>query len=145
MNEHKDVEFLLKNIQEGIKLYGIKELNEAISKTLYEKTDKAEEIEFILNTVCLEFNLSRFNLIKSKKHGYVQKARKLIFCLLYFDVGLSLREIGNIFGKYVRSVAIAIESYKKLNMKIKQDKEFFDLYARYQQSFLEFVKEKNKI
>jgi NADPH-dependent glutamate synthase beta subunit-like oxidoreductase len=77
------------------------------------------------------------NLIKSKKHGYVQKARKLIFCLLYFDVGLSLRQIGNIFDKYVRSVAIAIENYKKLNLKLKQDKEFFDLYSTYQQGFLE--------
>jgi hypothetical protein len=64
---------------------------------------------------------------------------------LYFDVGLSLRQIGNIFDKYVRSVAIAIENYKKLNLKLKQDKEFFDLYSTYQQGFLEFVKEKNKI
>lgn len=145
MNEHKDVEFLLKNIQEGIRLYGVKELNSAISKTLYEKTDKAEEIEFILDTVCAEFNLSRYNLIKSKKHGYVQKARKIIFCLLYFDVGLSLREIGTIFGKYVRSVAIAIENYKKINLKIKQDKEFSELYIKHQEIFKEFVKQKNKI
>jgi chromosomal replication initiation ATPase DnaA len=145
MNEHKDVEFLLKNIQEGIRLYGVKELNSAISKTLYNKTDKGADIEFILNMVCVDFNLTRHNLIKSKKHGYVQKARKLIFCLLYFDVGLSLRQIGNIFDKYVRSVAIAIENYKKLNLKLKQDKEFFDLYSTYQQGFLEFVKEKNKI
>jgi chromosomal replication initiation ATPase DnaA len=145
MNEQKDVEFLLKNIQEGIRLYGVKELNSAISKTLYNKTDKGEDIEFIINMICLEFNVSRFNLIKSKKHGYVQKARKIIFCLLYFEVGLSLRDIGKIFGKYVRSVAIAIENYKKLNLKIKQDKEFNDLYLKFQESFVLYVKQKNKI
>ena len=45
MNKHKDVEVLLKNIQEGIRLYGVKELNQAITKALYKKTDRGEEIE----------------------------------------------------------------------------------------------------
>jgi hypothetical protein len=145
MNEHKEVEFLLKNIQEGIRLYGVKELNEAITKTLYKKTDKAEEIEFILNMICNEFNFSRHNLIKSKKHGTIQKARQLVYCLLYFDIGLSLREIGNIFSKYVRSVAIAIENYRKLNTQLKQDKEFFESYKKYQEKILVYINEKNKI
>jgi chromosomal replication initiation ATPase DnaA len=145
MDEHKDVGLLLKNIQDGIRLYGVKELNDAITKTLYKKTDKGVEIEFILNIVCIDFSLTRYNLIKSKKHGYIQKARKLIFCLLYFEIGLSLRQIGTIFGKYVRSVAIAVENYKKLNLQIKQDREFFDLYKTYQEKFLVFIKEKNKI
>jgi chromosomal replication initiation ATPase DnaA len=145
MNEHKEVEFLLKNIQEGIRLYGVKELNEAITKTLYKKTDKANEIEFILNIICNEFNFSRNNLIKSKKHGNIQKARQLAYCLLYFDIGLSLREIGNIFSKYHRSVAIAIENYRKLNTQLKQDKEFFELYKKYQEKILLYVNEKNKI
>ena len=145
MDQHKDVEILLKNIQEGIRLYGVKELNEAIIKTLYNKTDKVAEIDFILDTVSSEFNMSRYNLIKSKKHGLVQKARQLCFCLLYFDIELSLREIGNIFGKYVRSVAIAIENYRKLNVQIKQDKEFHELYKKYQEKLLIFINEKQKI
>lgn len=142
MNENKEVEFLLKNIQEGIKLYGIKELNEAITKSLYKKSDKAKEIEFILETITIDFNLSRFNLLKSKKHGKVQKARQLIYCLLYFDIGLSLREIGSVFGKYVRSISIVIENYRKLNPEFKIDKEFLEDYKKYQEKILTYIKQK---
>lgn len=142
MNENKEVEFLLKNIQEGIKLYGIKELNEAITKSLYKKSDKAIEIEFILETITTDFNLSRSNLIKSKKHGKIQKARQIIYCLLYFDIGLSLREIGGIFCKYVRSISIVIENYRKLNPEFKIDKDFLEEYKKYQQKVLQYIKEK---
>lgn len=146
MNEQKHIEVLLKNIQEGIRLYGVKELNEAITKTLYSKTDKADEIEFVLNMVSNDFNISRHNLIKSKKHGSPQKGRQLAYCLLYFDIGLSLREIANIFGKFVRSVAIAIENYRKINPDIKPDAEFLEKYKMYQQKLLLFINnEKEKI
>jgi chromosomal replication initiation ATPase DnaA len=144
MTEQKHIEVLLRNIQEGIRLYGVKELNEAITKTLYSKTDKADEIDFILNMVANDFNLSRHSMIKSKKHGYPQKARQLAYCLLYFDIGLSLREIGSIFGKYVRSISIAIENYRKINPDIKPDKEFLEKYNFYQQKILLYINEKNK-
>ena len=137
MNEHKEVEFLLKNIQEGIRLYGVKEVNEAITKALYEKTDKADEVDFILNEIAKDFNITRRNFIMSKKHGYVQQARQLAYCLLYFDIGLSLRAIANIFNKYVRSVAIAIENYRKLNPTIKKDKDFIEKYEMYQKKILD--------
>jgi chromosomal replication initiation ATPase DnaA len=144
MDENKQVESLLKNIQEGIRLYGIKELNEAITKTLYKKTDKGSEIEFILNMICVDYNITKHNLIQSKKHGHVQKARQMCFCLLYFDIGLSLREIGNIFGKYVRSISCVIENYRKLNPAFKIDKEFLELYKIYQENILNYIKQKEK-
>jgi len=141
MNENKQVESLLKNIQEGIRLYGVKELNEAITKTLYKKTDKGSEIEYILNMVCNDYNITKRNLIQSKKHGHIQKARQMCFCLLYFDIGLSLREIGNVFGKYVRSISVVIENYRKMNPEFKLDREFLELYKKYQENILIHIKE----
>ncbi len=135
MNEYQDVTVLLKNIQEGIRLYGVKELNEAIINALYKKTDKGEEIEYVLSCICEEYKVTRRNLIKSKRH-YNQKARQMAYCILYLDIGLSLRQVAAIFGKYVRSVAVAIENYRKLNPKIKTDKEFIDLYKNFQQKIL---------
>jgi chromosomal replication initiation ATPase DnaA len=139
MTEHKDVEVLLKNIQEGIRLYGVKDLNDAISKALYEKTDKGKEIEFVLNIVSNEFNITRHFLFNSKKHGHSQKAKQLTYCLLYFDIGLSLREIAKIFGKYVRSIAIAIEKYRELSPNFPEDIEFLKLYKNFQQQILEYI------
>jgi chromosomal replication initiation ATPase DnaA len=144
MDEHKDVGLLLKNIQEGIRLYGVKELNEAITKALYEKTDKASDVEFILDEITKDFNISRNNLILSKRHGYTQKARQLAYCLLYFDIGLSLRAVATIFGKYVRSVAIAIENYRKLNPLVKEDRDFLEKYQEYQKKILLNINKEQK-
>lgn len=135
MKEHKDIEFLLKNIQEGIRLYGVKELNEAISKELYKKTNKSKEVEYILDTISEHYKITRHSLIKSKRH-YNQKARQMTYCLLYFSVGLSLREIAKLFSKYVRSVAVAIENYRKLNPNIKVDKDFINTYKNFQEKIL---------
>lgn len=141
MNTHKDVEILLKNIQQGIRLYGVKELNEAISKQLYKKTEKGEEIEYVLDCISNHYKISRYSLIKSKKH-YNQKARQMAYCLLYLDIGLSYRKIAEIFGKYIRSVAIAIENFRKLNPKIKIDEEFINTYKNFQQKILLYLNNK---
>ena len=139
MKEDKQVQTLLKYISDGIKLYGVKDLNDSLIKTIYQKTDKAAVVEFILEMICKDFEISRNNLIKSVKRGYSQRARQIVYCLLYFEIELSFRAIGNIFGKYVRSVSIVIENYRKLKANLKQDKEFLDLYSNYAERVKEFL------
>lgn len=144
MNQNKQVEYLLKNIQEGIRLYGVKELNDFISKTLHKKTDKGSEIEFIISMICDDFNILKQHLMESKKHGRIQKARQMCYCLLYFDIGLSLREIGKVFNKYVRSISCVIENYRKLNPKLKADQEYLALYKKYQEKILIYINEQKE-
>jgi len=140
MSDSADIEVLLKNIQHGLKVYGIKDLNEAITKVLYEKGDKSKAIEFVLNSVGEEYGISRQVLINSAKRREVQEARQLAYCLLYLNLGLSLREIAkDVFGKYHRTVAIAIEYYKGLNPKIPLDKKFIDTYTKQQEKLLNFI------
>jgi chromosomal replication initiation ATPase DnaA len=138
MKESKEVESLFKNIQEGIKFYGVKGLNNAITKTLEKKTTNTGDVDFILNMVCYEYNILKHNLIQSRKHGYVQKARQMCYCLLYFDVGLSLREIGTVFNKYVRSISCVIENYRKLNPEFKLDEKYLTQYFNFQKRYLEY-------
>lgn len=141
MNDNKQVESLLKNIGEGIRLNLVKELNHAVVKTLHKKTDKGSEIDFVIDMVCSDFKVTKHNLLQSKKHGNVQKARQMCFCLLYFDIGLSLREIGKIFNKYVRSISIVIENYRKLDPEFKLDKEYLEQYKKYQEKILTYTNE----
>lgn len=143
MEEHKDVEVLLKNIQEGIRLYGVKELNQAITSALYKKTDKADEIEYIKTVLCDSYNISRHTLMTSKKHGDVQTARQIAYCLLYFDLGLSLREIAEIFGKFVRSVSRITDNFRTLNTAISTDRKFLEEYKNFQQKVLLYINSKN--
>jgi chromosomal replication initiation ATPase DnaA len=139
MKEDKQVQTLLKYISDGIKLYGVKDLNDSLIKTLFQKTDKSAVVEFILDMICKDFDITRYKLIKSAQRGHSQKARQIAYCLLYFEIGLTLRAIGNIFGKYVRSVSIVIENYRLLKTNLKQDKEFLDLYANYSERVKEFL------
>lgn len=143
MEGHKDVEVLLKNIQEGIRLYGVKELNQAITSALYKKTDKAEEVEYIKKIVCDTYGISRHALMTSKKHGDVQKARQIAYCLLHFDIGISQREVARIFGKFVRSVSRVIDYHRTLNPSINTDKKFLEEYKNFQQKVLLYINGKN--
>lgn len=141
MNGSKEVEVLLKNIQQGIRLYGIKELNDAITKQLYKKNNKSEELEYVINLIIEHYKISRQTLIKSKQHN-IQKARQMAYCLLYFDIGMTMRQIANIFDKYVRSIAIAIEYFRKLNPELSIDKSFINEYNSFQEKLLIYINNK---
>ena len=65
MSEKTQVEELLKNIHQGLKKVGLKELNSGILKMLNSKSDKSEEINYVLQIVCKEYSLSIHSL-KSK-------------------------------------------------------------------------------
>jgi len=141
MNDSKEVEVLLKNIQQGIRLYGVKELNDAITKELYKKNNKSEEVDYIMTLVSEHYKITRQSLIKSKQHN-IQKSRQMAYCLLYFDLKMTMRQIANIFDKYVRSIAIAIEYYRKLNPELNIDKLFIDEYKYFQQKLLIYINSK---
>lgn len=142
MNEQKEVENLLKNIQEGLKLYSIKELNDAIIKSLYKKDEKSYIIDYVLNIVSDGEQISKRNLIKSNRRSNIQKARQITYCLLYFELGLTMRQIANIFSKYIRSISMPIENFKKLNLNLKQDIEFFNDYNKYKEKLKTFINSK---
>ncbi len=58
MGEQKEIETLLRNIQEGLKKFTLKELNEAIVDFFNRKDDKSKEIHMILDLVCADFDTS---------------------------------------------------------------------------------------
>jgi chromosomal replication initiation ATPase DnaA len=145
MNEQKEVEVLLKNIQEGLKLYGIKELNEAIIKSLAKKDKKSIVVDYVINIVAEGKEISRRNLIKSNQRSNIQKARQIVYCLLYFELGLTMRQIANIFSKYVRSVSMPIDSFRKLNLNLKTDVDFINDYNIYKEKLKVFINSTVKI
>lgn len=140
MDTSAQIESLFKHLQQGVKLYGVKDLNDAISKILYERNDLSKEIDFILNSVAVEFGITKEILIHSNKRGDYQQARQLAYCLLYLDLGLTLRQIAkDIFNKYHRVVAIAIEYHKTLDETHPVDKKFIDSYKRQQEKLLNYI------
>ena len=136
----KEIEILFKNLHQGIKIYGIKDLNDAIGKVLNQRKDLSKEIDFVLNSVADEFGITKEILIHSNKRGDFQQARQLAYCLLYLDLGLTLRQIAkDIFNKYHRVVAIAIEYHKGLDENHPVDKKFIECYKKQQEKLLNFI------
>jgi chromosomal replication initiation ATPase DnaA len=144
MPDKKDIEQLLKNIQEGLKKFTVKELNDAIISFLNKKDDKSLEIDYVLQIVSEEFNTSVRILKKQNIRGILQEAKQISYCILHFNLGLSTRYIADkVFGNWHTSVHTGIKRYKNLNPAIKQDREFQAKYELLSTKFIEnFTKEK---
>lgn len=146
MSNNQDIETLLKNIQHGLQRYSVNELNDAIIKALSEKHDKSQEIQYVLTIVCNEFNVSEYTLKNMKKRGALQEAKQLAYCLLYFNVGLTIKTIAEtIFFNWQTSVAVGIKRLKKIDIEHKQDKEFFEKYNRLRNKLIKYIKKQKNI
>lgn len=129
MEEKQEIKNLLKNIQKGLSVYTIDELNDVISRSIERKNTKKEQIDKIINVVCEDFKITRRILLFSRCRGNIQIARNITYCLIYFNVDVSYSYIANkIFKGWERSVAKAVQEFKKININIKPDKEFLDKY-----------------
>jgi chromosomal replication initiation ATPase DnaA len=132
MREVKEVDLLqnlLKNIQQALKKFTIKELNDYINNFMHDRQPKTTEIDFIFEIVCLDFKTTKSALLKPHIRGELNEAKQMIYCLLYFELGLPTRYIAaKIFDSWHNSVFSGIKKFRALDPKLKQDKEFLDKY-----------------
>lgn len=136
-DDKREIENLLRNIQEGLRVYSLKELNEAILKVLNTKSDKSQEIEIVVNIVCNEYSISRTTLKNKNARGTLQEAKQIAYCLLHFKLGLSVRYIAEkIFNNWPTSVSIGIQRIKKADVTHKEDKKFLEQYERLEQKLI---------
>jgi len=147
MSDTKDIETLLKNIQEGLRNYSVKELNDAIISFLNKKDDKSAEIDYVFQIVSKEYNTSPRHLKKQNIRGVLNEAKQIIYCILHFNLGLSIRYISEkVFNhKFHRSVQIGIQKYKMCNPHIKQDRIFADKYELLSSKFIKNFTTKENI
>lgn len=147
MKENKELDVLLRNLQEGLKKYTLKELNEAIVDFLNTKEDKRKEIDIILEVVCKEFNLTLNTLKKPQARGDRGEAKQLTYCLLYNNLGLSTRYISdNIFTGVWHSVIYrAVIRLRNAQPHIKSDKEFLAKYQKLNEKFIDKLTKENTL
>ena len=146
MSEKTELAVLFKNIHKGLKTYSVKELNKAIVEYLNKKPDitNKEDIDFVLLLVCEEYNVTKRILINSTGRGKIQQAREIAYCLLHFDLGLTLRYIAKrIFFKWHNTVAISCRHLKNVNVNLKPEKEFKDKYDFLQKKLFEYLTKKS--
>jgi len=136
-NNKMQLESLLSNIQEGLKKYSIKELNEGIISFLIKKSDKSMEINYVLEITSQEFVISK-SILKSKNlRGIRNEAKQIAFCLLVNNLGLSYRYIGkNIFFCNHSSVGLAIKKMNQADPNHAIDKNFIEKYKKLENKLL---------
>ena len=133
MSENREIKKLLKNIQEGLSLYSLQELNQALVTSLNKKHEIAHEIDCVLDLVCGEFSISKTTLKTIHIRGDLQEAKQIAYCLLHHNLGLSIRYISErIFFNSHTSVANGITKLKNADITHKQDKEFIERYNELQ-------------
>lgn len=146
MEEKKELHDFVKNLQQGLKKFTLKELNEelqAILEKRYDKQqDKQKQISLILELVCKEYNIPRNTLIHSRTTSELKQPRTIAFCLLHFTLNLPIRYIAKrvFFLKFHNSVGVAIKYYNSINPKIAPDKEFIDMFTKIQTNAIKKLK-----
>lgn len=146
MREVKEVDLLqnlLKNIQQALKKFTIKELNDYINTFLHDRQPKTPEIDYIFDIVCLNYKTTKSTLLKPHIRGELNEAKQIIYCILHFELGLPTRYISaKIFDCWHNSVFSGIKKFRGLDPKLKQDKEFLDRYNQLLEQFKNNFKNK---
>lgn len=145
MENNKDVTFLLKNISDGLKIFSIQELNQALVEILRKNRSKnVSDVDFLVSCVCQEMKISRSAVFEKYTRDETYHAKIIIFIIINEHYGWSHRKIAKKFGVFQNSVSVGIKFYKNLNPeKIKSDKEFLDKYHRCLSVFLEKITKDN--
>ncbi len=144
MADQNTLTTFLINTQKALKSHTIEELNAALCVVLKTRYEKIDEVDFVLDITAKAYGISKNTLLKSTSRGKVNVARKLSYCLLNLETGLSTRYIAKrIFQKYQNSISVGILYYKRLDPKIKADREFIEMYEKLRLQILENRKPKN--
>lgn len=136
---------LFKTLQKALKSHSINDITDAVSSFLSKKADKHEEVHYVLEIVCSEFNISKRMLTHSPGKGNVFTARNIAYCILHYNLSLPVRHIATIIPKKTHtSVFKAVAYFKTINTDIKVDREFKEVYDRIALKLSEFIENKNK-
>jgi len=141
MSDNKELETLLKNLQKGLSKFTLKELNEAVVLMMKNKQDKKEEIEYVLNMVAGEYSIPVRTLKTSSQRGKIQDAKQITYCLLHFNLGLSIRHIAKrvFMTEWHNSITPGITRLKRVNPDVKIDREFKAKYDLLSQKLIQYL------
>lgn len=145
MSETASFQLLLKNIQNGLRVYSaddfLNQLNQRVIDLLNSKDDKQKYVDFALKLVCDEYGISKRILINSTARGKFQQARIMAYCLLHHELGLPARYIAKrIFDKWHNSILDGLRYFKTIDMSIKEQKQFHEVYIRLQEKLISTIK-----
>jgi len=141
MLQDKRIEQLFETIHKGVKILGVDAMNKSISDIIYGDYKQDDVIEYIFQCICDEYQMSRNTLIRGTGRGEQAQARRIAWCLLYNVLNIKLSFISKRIFFYSDHMAVyrAVIMLKKIDVKIKHEREFVERYEKIK------IKVENKI
>jgi chromosomal replication initiation ATPase DnaA len=143
----KDLQSLIGNFQEALKVYSLKELNDAILSALDQKADNKKEVDFVIQAVSSVYKLTPRLILSKTTRGIVQEARMVTYATLHFDLQMSFRYISARIFKRLNhgSVTQACNQFKQLKPdKFTLDKQTMDRYKEVQKIVYDHIINRKK-
>ncbi len=134
MTDKQEINNLLTNIQKGLDIYSVSELNAAIVEVLEKKDEKSIKKNKVIEAICDVFSCNRRVLLNSAFRGDNRLPASILIIYLNKEYDFSHRYISNnVFNQRESSfsnVSRIISSYKSLNPKVKSDADFIMYYTK---------------
>ncbi len=129
----------IKSISVGLKQYSVRELTVALKQVL--KGTNSSELEFVNQAVCSHYSISHKTFKTEKTHGNRTDARHVVFCILFFQFGLSQISISRSYNVSRGTVQIALRRFRDTNVSIKADREFKEAYESVSKKVEQYIKD----
>ena len=129
----------IKSISVGLKQYTVRELTVALKQVL--KGTNSSELEFVNQAVCSHYSISHKTFKTEKTHGNRTDARHVVFCILFFQFGLSQISISRSYNVSRGTVQIALRRFRDTNVNIKADREFKEAYESVSKKVEQYIKD----
>lgn len=129
----------IKSISVGLKQYSVRELTVALKQVL--KGTNSSELEFVNQAVCSHYSISHKTFKTEKTHGNRTDARHVVFCILFFQFGLSQISISRSYNVSRGTVQIALRRFRDTNVNIKADREFKEAYESVSKKVEQYIKD----
>ena len=105
------------------------------------KGANSSELEFVNQSVCSHYNISHKTFKTEKTHGNRTDARHVVFCILFFQFGLSQVSISRSYNVSRGTVQIALRRFRDTNVNIKADREFKEAYESISKKVEQYIKD----
>lgn len=143
VRQKDEIDRLLYNLHRGLQHYTLKEFNQFLISLINKKNDKNLEINYIFEIVTNRFGITTTGLKRGAGKNFKQ-AKQISYCLMHFDLGLSIRHISkNIFLNSSSSVQFGVTRLKKAKL-TNSDKAFLSAYESLQEKLIYFINQNQK-
>lgn len=124
----KEVELLLKYLQNGIKKHSIRQVNEVLSQLSDSDALNNKSIaDKVINIVSFDFGISKKVLLEGSGRKTLTDARHIAYFILYNN-GFTMRDIAKVFNSWQSVIHKGIKRMQNLDTRIHPEQELKKRY-----------------